>query len=110
MESNVATGVRLARVALPATCGELVQRTLDGVPCLVSCPIGRYSVAEVWLQPRSDWEIPPDAPKAAAALRAGHVTAACYPLVNGGPRPIFCLEELYGEPFATNHRPRPALG
>ena len=28
------------RVALPGTCGEFVQGTLDGGDCLVSCPIG----------------------------------------------------------------------
>lgn len=110
MESNGAIQAHLARVALPATCGELVQGTLDGVPWLVSCPIGRYAVAEVAPRPHDTWELPPAAPKAAAALRAGHVTVTCYPLVNGGPRPILCLEELYGEPFATNHHPRPALG
>jgi L-threonine kinase len=60
-----------ARVALPATCGELVQGTLDGVPCLVSCPIGRYSLAEVRLRPGEGWDVPPDAPKATAALRDG---------------------------------------
>ncbi len=60
-----------ARVTLPATCGELVQGTLDGVPCLVSCPIGRYSVAEVRLRPGPGWDVPPDAAKAAAALRDG---------------------------------------
>ena len=57
--------------ALPATCGELVQGLLDGVPCLVSCPIDRYSTATVKLQPEPGWEVPPDAPKAVAALRAG---------------------------------------
>lgn len=59
------------RVALPATCGELFQGTLDRVRCLVSCPIDRYSVAEVsvWLEP--GWQFPPDTPKAIAALRAG---------------------------------------
>jgi L-threonine kinase len=60
-----------ARVALPATCGELVQGTLDGVPCLVSCPIGRYSMAEVRLRPGPGWDVPPGAPKAATALRDG---------------------------------------
>jgi len=59
----------LARVAIPATCGELVQGTLDGMPCLVSCPIARYSVAEVELCQEPGWELPPDAPKAVAALR-----------------------------------------
>jgi L-threonine kinase len=61
----------LGLVALPATCGELAQGTLDGVPCLVSCPIGRYSLAEVRLRPGPGWDVPPDAPKAAAALRDG---------------------------------------
>lgn len=60
-----------ASVALPGTCGELVQGTLDGVPCLVSCPIDRYSVAEVGLWSEPYWDTPYDAPKAAAALQAG---------------------------------------
>ena len=38
-----------AQAALPLTCGELVQGTLDGVPCLVSCPIDRYHIARVSL-------------------------------------------------------------
>jgi L-threonine kinase len=66
--STLAEG--MARVALPATCGELVQGTLDGVPCLVSCPIGRYGVAEVCLRSEPGWKVPPDAPKSVAALRA----------------------------------------
>ena len=61
----------MTSVALAGTCGELVQGTLDGVPCLVSCPIGRYSIAEVRLRQEPGWEVPPDAPKAAAALYAG---------------------------------------
>ncbi len=61
----------LASVAVPATCGELVQGTLDGIPCLVSCPIDCYSIAEIHLKPTPGWEVPGDAPKAAAALRAG---------------------------------------
>ena len=61
----------LAHVALPAACGELVQGTLDGVRCLVSCPIDRYSIAQVTLQPEPGWEAPADSPKAVSALRAG---------------------------------------
>jgi hypothetical protein len=34
-------------VALPAACGELFQGTLEGIPCLVSCPINRYAYAKV---------------------------------------------------------------
>ena len=60
-----------AAVALPATCGELVQGTYEGVTALVSCPIARYSTARVALQPGEAGEAPPDAPKAAAAVRAG---------------------------------------
>jgi L-threonine kinase len=62
---------RTACAALPATCGELVQGTLDGIPCLVSCPIDFYSVAEIHLNSTPGWETPRDASKAAAALHAG---------------------------------------
>jgi L-threonine kinase len=61
----------LTAVALPATCGELVQGTLDGIPCLVSCPIDLCSVAQICLSPTPGWEVPHYAPKAAVALRAG---------------------------------------
>ncbi len=64
--SSCATGVK----ALPATCGELVQGTLDGVPCLVSCPISRYSIARVTLRPKRGWQVPHNASKAGAALHA----------------------------------------
>jgi len=58
-------------VALPATCGELVQGTLDGAPRLVSCPIDWYAVATVRLRTGAEWDVPADAPKAVAALQAG---------------------------------------
>lgn len=61
----------IGSAALPATCGELVQGLLDGVPCLVSCPIDHYSTATVRLHPDPGWEVPSDAPKTVAALRAG---------------------------------------
>jgi len=59
------------RVALPGTCGELVQGTLDGEPCLISCPIDYYNIAEVRFQPRDGWTVPEHAPKTRAALQAG---------------------------------------
>ena len=59
------------RVALPGTCGELVQGTLDGEPCLISCPIDSYSIAEVRFQPCVGWAVPEHAPKTRAALQAG---------------------------------------
>jgi L-threonine kinase len=84
-----------ASVTLPATCGEWVQGTLDGVPCLVSCAINWHASVRLELQgtngsePRpptrtgqtqarpgaSDhsladlWQLPPDRPKAVCALR-----------------------------------------
>jgi L-threonine kinase len=62
---------RAVRVALPGTCGELVQGTLDGEPCLISCPIDSYSIAEVCFQPWGGWTVPEHAPKTRAALQAG---------------------------------------
>lgn len=56
---------------MPATCGELVQGTLDGIPCLVSCPISVFSVARVCLTNGTGWDVPCDRPKALAALQAG---------------------------------------
>ena len=58
-------------VALPATCGELVQGSLDGEPCLISCPIGWYSIAAVRFQPGGGWTVPAHAPKTRAALHTG---------------------------------------
>ena len=77
MGSKIEAHIAVSRVALPATCGELVQGTLDGVPCLVSCPIEWYAVATVRLQTRADWEVPADAPKSVAALKAGLVFWGC---------------------------------
>jgi len=60
------------RVAVPGACGELVQGTLDGEqPFLISCPIDRFSVAEVELtSERRGWSCPPDTPKSVTALQA----------------------------------------
>ena len=66
-------------VALPVACGELFQGTLEGIPCLVSCPIKRYTYAKVEIisSPRllqashRPWSVPKDTPKAAAALFEG---------------------------------------
>jgi L-threonine kinase len=59
-----------AAVSLPATCGELVQGALDGVPALVSCPIARFSTARVQLDKPGISRAPENAPKAAAAVQA----------------------------------------
>lgn len=64
------TDKKAAIARLPATCGELVQGTLDGIRCLVSCPIDRYSRCQIELVPGTGWDAPADAPKSLAALRA----------------------------------------
>ena len=65
------------QVALPGTCGELVQGTLDGLPCLVSCPIDCYSIAVVRLRATAHWTVPLDTPKVRAALQAGLAYLGC---------------------------------
>ena len=59
------------RVAVPGTCGELVQGTLDGVPCLVSCPIALYSVAAARSGLGVGWSASPHLAKTQTALRYG---------------------------------------
>ena len=55
----------------PGTCGELAQGMLDGVLCLVTCPIDIRSTATVELSPGEGViEAPPDSPKAAQAVVA----------------------------------------
>lgn len=119
----------LTRAALPAACGELVQGTLDGVPCLVSCPIGRYSTAEVCLRPGPGWDVPPDAAKAAAALRDGLAylgrpeLGGRLRLVTDLPRgrgyasstadigaTLFALGRVMGHPLASDEAARLAVG
>ena len=56
---------------LPATCGELVQGALDGIPCLVSCPIDLWAAADITVDASGRWQTPGDAPKAARAVQAG---------------------------------------
>ena len=65
------TEEKCAQATVPATCGELVQGTLDGIPCLVSCPIDTFSVAEVCHTRAQEWDMPCDRPKTIASLRAG---------------------------------------
>lgn len=54
---------------VPATCGELVQGTVDGQPFLVSCPIDRWAEAAVVLLEGGAVVGPAWAPKSLAALR-----------------------------------------
>ncbi len=60
---------RTLQAAIPATCGELVQGSLGGVPCLVSCPIERYSVANLRTNSTRTWELPAHLPKLSSAFR-----------------------------------------
>lgn len=69
--SNSHSPYPTARVAVPGTCGELVQGTWDGTPCLVSCPIDHYSVANVQLTSHAEWELQPERPKIRTALQQG---------------------------------------
>jgi L-threonine kinase len=66
--STQAPAVAVIRVALPGTCGELVQGTLEGLPALVSCPIDLFATAEIRVAPAGPEGSCP-APKAEAALR-----------------------------------------
>ncbi len=70
MDDPVSTE-RIGYAAVPATCGELVQGSLDGIPCLVSCPVDVYSVATVRLDQGPHWRVPVERFKSVAALQAG---------------------------------------
>jgi L-threonine kinase len=54
--------------ACPGTCGELFQGTLDGVPCLVSCPIDRYARIRVTARPGEGLSLPGEMSKTRRAL------------------------------------------
>lgn len=63
--------IRRASASAPGTCGELAQGMLDGIICMVTCPIDIYSTATVELSP-GDGGItaPADSPKASRAVQA----------------------------------------
>ena len=68
---NPSETLRKAIASAPGTCGELAQGMLDGVLCLVTCPVDIRSFATVELWPgEGTIEAPPDSPKAAQAVRA----------------------------------------
>jgi len=67
----------IGSAALPATCGELVQGTWDGINFLVPCPINRYSLAEVRLRPNAPLTGPADRPKALEAVRRALTILGC---------------------------------
>ena len=60
-----------ASAMAPGTCGELAQGMLDGILCMVTCPIDVYSTATVELSPgKSGISAPADSPKARQAVSA----------------------------------------
>lgn len=70
-----AATTRRASAYAPGTCGELAQGMLDGILCMVTCPIDMYSVATVELSPiavssQTEISAPAGSPKAGQAARA----------------------------------------
>ena len=68
LTQGVRPGTRVT-VSLPGTCGEWVQGTFDGVPCLVSCPIDWFGSVSVEIRgQRSTRILPPAGCKTAVAI------------------------------------------
>ena len=62
---------RRATAVAPGTCGELAQGVLNGVLCMVTCPIDLYSVATVEVSPGvGEISAPCHFPKARRAVQA----------------------------------------
>ena len=60
-----------ATARAPGTCGELAQGMMDGIVCMVTCPIDQYSTATVELRTGSrEVTAPADSPKAKRAVTA----------------------------------------
>jgi L-threonine kinase len=67
LRTELATAIAAAR--LPGTCGEWIQGTLDGTPCLVSCAIDWYAQTTVEIGgAHGAWSLPAFATKACRAL------------------------------------------
>ena len=56
--TNAGTKVRRGSAIAPGTCGELAQGMLDGILCMVTCPIDMYSTATVELSPAATTATP----------------------------------------------------
>ena len=68
---SAAQTTRRALASAPGTCGELAQGMLDGIVCMVTCPIDLYSAVTVELSPgHGEIHAPADSPKASRAVRA----------------------------------------
>ena len=55
-------------VGFPGTCGELFQGSIDGVPCLVSCPVDRLAHLEISLKAGEGLDVPLSMSKTRRAL------------------------------------------
>lgn len=116
-------------VAVPGTCGELVQGMLDGTHFHLSSPIDRYAQVSVELLPEEgEWSSPPDTPKAARALHLAlhalgvHASGGRMRIVSELPRgkgmasstadvagAIYAAGYLFGRPFPPGAVARLAL-
>ena len=68
---NPSAMLRRGVASAPGTCGELAQGMLNGVLCLVTCPVDIRSTATVELLPGDGKvEAPRDSPKATRAVQA----------------------------------------
>jgi L-threonine kinase len=56
--------------AFPGTCGELFQGTIDGVPCLVSCPVDRMARLQLTLGEGTGLDVPPAMSKTRRAIES----------------------------------------
>ena len=89
--------MRKVGVAVPGACGELVQGTLDGVPCLVSCPIDRMAELEVVVTPGSGrLTAPTSMPKTRRAVQLALVAL-------GRPDVDVRIERRHGLPEAKGY-------
>jgi L-threonine kinase len=57
------------RASVPMVCGELVYGSLDGIPCVVSCPIERFSTATIQTISMPAWGLPERLPRLSKAFR-----------------------------------------
>jgi L-threonine kinase len=63
---------------MPGTCGELVQGTLDGVPCLVSCPMDLFAEVSVVARPGTGLVLaPPSMSKTHRAVSLAMESLGC---------------------------------
>ena len=114
--------------SVPGTCGELFQGSLDGIPCLVSCPVDRMARLRITEMPSGGVVCPPDMSKTKRALelaldeRQCRVKSLLVERLNALPEgkgyasstadilaAVSGLAALSGEPFDPERATRTAL-